>query len=528
MPALLRLSLASFALVPLFAFGCGNGGKKPLLPDGGDPVADDAGMPPVGRMVTTVIDPGAPPDAPAKFGGTNNPSLAPEIAYPPEGALIPPNMNELEVQFTPKGGADLFEVGFSNDLIDLRIYTKCKTAGAGCGVQPDEATWKALSTAGRGGALTITVRATASNGGPVGAAAPRDLAFTDEDMLGGLYYWAAAAGGIYRYDFGRRGQKAEAFYTPGQAGAMCAGCHALSRSGKRIAVGLNAPTPAPTMRVLDVATRKSLFDLGGGFGGGSNYEALTPDGSKVITTEAAGLTIRDVQTNTVIGANPSLPNANMPDVSPDGARVVFARSQANCQFGLCVTLSTMAAGVYVTSFSGTDFGTPKNIVPGGGSNNYYPSFSPDGQFVVFNRSAGDSYDAKDAKVMVVRSSGGAVVDLGVVNQTQGNSWPKWAPFVHHRNGQVIFWITFSSRRAVGLRDNPNAQLWMVPVDAVKLAGATDPARPPIWLPFQDAATGNHIAQWVEKVERQPCTQIDNAGCMQNEICENGECVPKIQ
>src|SRR5207249_6926839 len=106
--------------------------------------------------------------------------------------------------------------------------------------------------------------------------------FSDEDMDGGLYYWAAAAGGIYRYDFGRRGQTAEAFYTPAKQapGTMCVGCHALSRSGKRIAVGLNAPTPAPTLRLVEVASRKTLFDQGGGFGsGGSNFEALTPDGT---------------------------------------------------------------------------------------------------------------------------------------------------------------------------------------------------------------------------------------------------------
>ncbi len=477
------------------------------------------------RIEKSVVLPGAPADAPSRFNGPDDPSRAPKVAYPPDGALIPPNLNELQVQYTDEGNT-LFEVTFAGDAIQLKLYATCDSFGTGCALTPDEATWKLLSGAGRGGSLTITVRGT--DGSKVGAAAPITLSFADEDMQGGLYYWAAGAGGLYRYDFGRRGQSAEAFYTPKQApGTMCVGCHALSRNGKRIAVGLNAPTPTPTLRLLDVATRKTLFDQGGMFGGGSNFEALTPDGSKVITTETGGLTIHDAQTGATVGN--TLANANMPDVSPDGARVVFARdTNGGCQFGFCMTLATMSAGLFTATFTGTAFGAPKSLVPSGGANNYYPSFSPDGNFVVFNRSSSTSYDAADAKVMVIPTAGGPVVNLAAVNSTTGNSWPKWAPFVHHFQGATIFWITFSSKKSVGLSGTSNSQLWMVPVDAAKLQAGQDPGYPPVWLPFQDASTGNHIAQWVETIERAPCTDIDNSGCMDDEVCDHGMCVPKIQ
>ena len=139
----------------------------------------------------------------------------------------------------------------------------------------------------------------------------------------------------------------------------------------------------------------------------------------------------------------------------------------------------------------------------GGGNNYYPSFSPggspDGTFVVFNRSAGDSYDATDARVMVVSAAGRKTIDLRRINEVNvGNSWPKWAPFVHHFRGATIFWIAYSSRRPYGLRNLGNAQIWVVPVDTAKLAAGMDPGFPPFWLPFQDPMTGNHIPQWVEK------------------------------
>src|SRR5438046_873502 len=82
---------------------------------------------------------------------------APKLAYPPDRALIPPNLNELQIQFTAEGN-NLFEVAFAGDAIALKIYTRCDAVGSGCGLTPDEATWKLLSGAGRGGTLTITVR----------------------------------------------------------------------------------------------------------------------------------------------------------------------------------------------------------------------------------------------------------------------------------------------------------------------------------------------------------------------------------
>jgi TolB protein len=145
--------------------------------------------------------------------------------------------------------------------------------------------------------------------------------------------------------------------------------------------------------------------------------------------------------------------------------------------------------------------------------------------VVFNRSAGDSYDAMDATVKVVSAAGGNPIDLTAVNTSIGNSWPKWAPFVHSFGGATIFWLTFSSRRPYGLRGGSNSQLWMTAVDIAELANGVDGSHPPFWLPFQDFTTGNHIAQWAETVERAPCTE--RAGdCMPSEVCVRGVCVPR--
>ncbi|MCS6912093.1 MAG: hypothetical protein RMK29_07085 [Myxococcales bacterium] len=478
------------------------------------------------RVRAVVIAPGAPPDAPDRFGGAADPSRAPELVYPPNGVLVPPNIQMLEFQWH-KRTATLFELSLVGEALDLRIYTPCASVGSGCGLIPDEATWKLLQQVARGRTVKWAVRGTADGGG-TGTSGSFDLSFSEEDMRGGIYYWAAGAGSIMRYDFGLRRQRAEAFYTPLQAVATCVGCHALSRNGKRIAVGMNIPGPA-MMRVLEVATRTKLFEVGMGvpLGDGSDYQAFTPDGSRLITVEKGGLSIRNGADGALIGTRPALPNANMPDVSPDGKQVVFARG--SCPVVLCPTLQVENAALLLVPFANDTFGMPVELVPkAAGQNNYYPSFSPDGRLVVFNRSGGTSYDAPDARVMIVPTAGGQPIDLAAVNAQLGNSWPKWSPFQHRFRGATIFWLTFSSRRPYGLRQPSAAQLWMVAVDAGRLVRGEDGGFPPFWLPFQDPGTGNHIAQWVEVVDRAPCSDLDRSQCQPNELCVQGMCVPGLQ
>src|SRR5581483_3095970 len=124
------------------------------------------------RNKIVVIAPGAPADAPMHFTGPNDLSLAPALVYPPDGVLIPPNLNELEFQFTASPQTALFEIQLKSPALDLEIYTPCVPVGSGCGLLPDEATWKLLSSAATGQTVDVTLSA-ASASGTVGTAATR-------------------------------------------------------------------------------------------------------------------------------------------------------------------------------------------------------------------------------------------------------------------------------------------------------------------------------------------------------------------
>lgn len=357
-----------------------------------------------------------------------------------------------------------------------------------------------------------------------GESAPQWLQVSRDDLQGGLYYWAAGAGAIMRYDFGRRGASAERFLGVGQTGAtQCVGCHSLSRDGSRIAVGLDIPGPA-ALETYDVGSRVRQWTTStGGFPGfpsanGANFFSFSPDNQRIVSSDGRSLVVRSAVDGS--GMTTAISNATMPDWSPDGARVVFARPGA--------ASPGPSPGVGGGSIVRADTSTWSGevvLVPSNGANHYYPSFSPDNQWVAFNRAqSSDSFDAPDATVWVVSASGGAALPLTAATSPNGDSWPKWGPLVHSYKDGALLWLTFSSRRAYGLRGSGTSQIWMVGLDPARAAAGMDPSFAAFWLPFQDAASGNHIAQWVENVDRQECP---DGSCPSGELCEGGVCVPIV-
>ncbi|MBI4701150.1 MAG: hypothetical protein HY744_08330 [Deltaproteobacteria bacterium] len=504
--------------------------------------ADDwkPGEPP--GPVTNVLAGGAPNDAPKKFGGPNDPAKAPAISYPADGTLLPPNLNVLEVQFVPGGGTTLFEVRFASPAVDLRVYSPCAPIGNGCGLALDAATWGQLRQNNAGhGPFTLTVRGVnGSNPGGVGTSASRQIEIAKEEMKGGIYYWAATPGNIMRYEFGAAVPKGETYFQPKDVpGAPCVGCHALSSKGYRIAVGTTAPTQVSGLVVADVATKKQLFMLGHPmFGGGSNFQAFSPDEKEIITSDGGSLVLRDGATGAPI-VNPLVALGTMADYAPDNSAIVFAKPKTTP----CIIPNTMCipgiehGSIVLLPRNGNQWGAEKVLVAAAGSeNNYYPAWSPASGFILYNRSANAmSYMAPDASLRVASVAKGKPLALERVDGSQGgNSWPKWAPFVQCHRGGKLLWLTFASNRDYGLRLVNSAlpseeqmwQIWMAAFDPAQADADQDGSYPAFWLPFQDLKTGNHIAQWAQKIVRKPCSKQEDCAEFGPPItCKNGYCMP---
>ncbi len=485
-----------------------------------------------------IVASGAPSGSASSFGGGGG-GAAPTIVYPNDGTIVPPNMNVFEFQFLPGAGNTLFQLQFKGSNVDLTVYFPCNPIGStgGCGYAPDATVWKYLAEGGRG-QTPVTYTLSGVNGstpGAVGASAAQHISFGLEDIVGGVYYWNAGAGSTMRYEFGVSGASAETWMNAPKAGAaICVGCHELSRRGHRVALGQDLPSPA-VYKTWDVATRTVVFQGSTG----ANFYTFSPDETQMVTSDGATLTLRSASTGAQVAQIGQ--QGTQPNWSADGQHIVYAKHNGTC-FGLTCGATGISDGtIQRLDWSGSIWASgPALVTYGGGYNNYYPTFSPDNSFVIFNRSPNNqnSYDAYDAEVWTVPTAGGTPVKLARAS-TGGDSWPKPTVEVQrYRNGGSLVWVTFSSRRRYGLRLNQNppadptkptdltAQIWMTAIDPAKAAAGVDGSWPAFWLPFQDLGSGNHIAQWVKKVERLGC--LNNANCARGEQCVSGVCVGSIQ
>ncbi len=256
---------------------------------------------------------------------------------------------------------------------------------------------------------------------------------------------------------------------------------------------------------LDVASKT--------FQGGSNawnFATFTPDGTQLLAVEAGDLVVRDQATQTVLGMMTSAGWVTHPDLSPDGTLLVYTRptvTNVDWAFG--------GGQIFIRTYDqATMMFGPEIPLVVDASNNYYPSFSPDNKWVLFNKSTDNStlgaYNNPSAGVWVVpvslSATPPAAIELASLNtSTAGltNSWGRWAPFQQTigATSRPMFWVTISSKRDFGVRlvGAQQPQLWMTPFFPDRAITGMDPSAPAFWLPFQNIDSSNHIAQWTQQI-----------------------------
>lgn len=484
------------------------------------------------RWSANAVAPGLPDDLPARFANAGvDPAGAPRLAYPYDNTLFPPNLSNLEVQWTPPAGAgEFYDVAFTNAITDVHLYVRCTPVGSGCGAPLDRTAWQWISQTNRGATepLQVRVRALLANGRR-GESASARVRFAPDAVEGGIYYWTAAgdANGIYRYDFTRGDTAPQAFYTVpdtprNSAGEehSCNGCHTLSLDGTRMATVLGGSHVGDVVE-LDVGRRTVVASK---IERWAQLLSFSPDATRLVASrdgEMRMLNAADLNTLAPIATGGY---GTHPEWSPTDNGIVFTRAATQTN-SIWITGGEIA---WLPHRDGNTFGAPEVLVPrAAGENHYYPSVTPDGRYVVYNRSicpggdmrSGDcdAYDDPSAELWIVDTDASSAAHRPVVlanANAQGptdtsaqltNSWPRVSPFTTRVNGRRVYWVTFSSKRNYGVRlvGQNRPQLWMVaiavPDGEVSAPIDGDPSFAPFWLPFQDIGTGNHIAQWTRTV-----------------------------
>ncbi len=486
---------------------------------------------------------------PAKKGaldGAPSAAVAPTVVYPLAGTLFPANVAPVDVQLRRGAAAQtLARVALKVDgALDVLVYTKCEPiAGAadGCSVILSSKLCTMIAEANETGPLVAAVRLAAPDGASTGEAA-LGAEWTRSRLGGGLYYWTTIRmptgdkTAIKRFDLDKSPFAPETYWTNDDSPSLasgeakpCAGCHAVSRDGKKLALTFGG-SDASSFELVDVAKKSAIALRNTDTKGFATMTTFSPDGARLVNSFRGQLTLRTADDKlTALGtlfADTTDEAKTHPFWSPNGKSFAFVSWQPGKNGASDSTNGDIERGgqIWIGPSDGSAMtGKATLLVPREpGKTLYYPAISDDGSLVAFNRSscdgpartagygpdACDGYDDASARIALVLASGGPSVDLAKVNGTDtwSSSWPRFSPDHGTFQGKPIYWIAYSARRPYGLRiagstkGESSPQLWFaaISVETGKPIGL-EPAYAPFWLPAQNVddktPTGNHVPQW---------------------------------
>lgn len=494
-------------------------------------------------------DPALPPNPESAFRDPPQPGLSGIWVYPSPGTMLPPNLLGLEVHFLPAApGENLFRLRFQGDQVDVQAFTTCQTLGEGCVYTLPTEVWRNVAdTAGGRGPITVTVEGSA--GGRVSRSAPQTLSVAPIAVEGGLYYWSTSARAILRVDFGEQGAPEQFWPPPGTSGGPCYGCHALAPDGEHMSLSQDGIGNGE-LTLLEVASQNPLVEPSNAIR--EQFQSWNPDSNQFAAVFGDGnppstaVRIRDGRTARVLetielGFEPS-----HIDWSPMGDRLAFTKVTRHGS-----SQRPGRGGISAVERVVDGWSAPVDLVaPVDGLNHYTPVIAPDGSFLVYARSQcpddsiyHSSCDADadpSSELFALRFDGSGPIRLARANapgatddgENLSDTFPKWAPFVdpRYRDGTGrLMWMTFSSRRRLGLRSGvgSNQLLWMAAVDPDAIAAGADGSFQAFALPFQDLTTSNHIAQWTRRVV--PTEPPDGPTCVPRggACASDGECCPGL-
>ncbi len=478
---------------------------------------------------------GAPANSEALFLAavpSTDPARTPTIEYPLDGSVAPLNIPAIDAQWSAAQN-DLFRATFVSAHVALDLYTAVADA------QFDSTVWAVVAQSASGDTLAITVE-----GLQKAQPAQKFKSSTSTMKLSmdriddtALYYWASSNGNLMTQTFGATG-------APSQVKGDCTSCHSVSRTGSRVGysrcVGGDCNELFAGFMKFDTQTKtwKDTLDANQKAVRGS-YTTFSPLGYPYATDAQSAallaksdctLALYDPDTgqpvpsnvNTVATHDGSGPArcATMPDWSPDGRTIAFA-STPNTGDWIDVASSALATMSYTFANATHAFGEPRFILRqpitlGGNAYNsfFFPSFSPDGKFLVFNAARDRWRNFTDAKapgqrLMMTDPEGTWTLDLAKLNGGGDSdiTWPHWAP----AKSNEYYWVVFSSERdyghkltaansaagCVGNGVKQCKQIWIAAIEKSKLAQSppADPSAAPVWMPGQDLGADNISPYW---------------------------------
>jgi hypothetical protein len=452
-------------------------------------------------------------------GGGLDPARAPKVYYPNDGAMLPPNLAQLEVHWQPGSSKNtLFRVSFDSASASIVYYARCGrgnvaapglVAGA-CALHLDPTGYGYLAQSNAGhGNVVLTVAGTDDNGSGYGISVSTNLQFAQEPVNGGVYYWDVTDKRIMRFDFGGTQSTPDIFLAPLDYGTddTCIGCHALSHDGTKIAASQGGqsdgrlifidnigkatmpPYPARTdpSYLTQSADANDHIQFASFNPAGDRFVAVYGDTGSASSTRDGGadggivldrnkLWFHDGTTGVIIaGAEKVLSfEPDHPSWSPDGAMIamthVGTHGTSQREYSGGIDVATLSNGVFSDPFV-----VIASMVPG--TNTYNPDFVPDSSFFLFSQSTcpvgqenteqcdSDVANNLNATTWTAKPTPNAkpvhldkagAPGLADNGTTPIDTFPRSTPFKTAQGSGQLFWFTVASQRNPGLRQKTGA------------------------------------------------------------------------
>ncbi len=423
------------------------------------------------------------------------------MTYPLDNVIIPRNLEGLGFAWDDpsSSGNTVYRLHFQSAITDISVYTDSLMWMSNSDL------WEMISASNRDGKVTVSVSAGEWNGtqlnnvrqGPL-----INIQVNRFDARGSVLYWGIfeQSASIMRIPIGTT--ESEQFWTC-EGNNCCIGCHALADDADRLAITHNGgkfsvidvSEPEQPEEVIPVTPDRSNI---------GTFKAISPDGAYMLGTDGPNLILYDLEQGVRIKSFQYPTPISHPDWSPDGSQVVFVRVTGSA----ASDMEFKNGEIVQADFNEDDLTLTNEVVlkqRDSTYNFYYPAYSPDGDWIVYNRAKNDftrtdghfgCYAAPDAEVWLMSRDGSIDIRLDNANADGAiqNSYPRWGPLPD----DDVLWLAFSSRRPYPIDPSMDPQIWIVGINPELAKEGQDPSATPLWLPGQSIFNDNHLPVWWSK------------------------------
>jgi WD40 repeat protein len=418
------------------------------------------------------------------------------VDYPLDQVTVPRNLSGLSFVWTDETGISdsVYRIRFQSDITDISVYTIGQTW------QATRSLWEMISAANKRGEVEVTIESAAWNGadlGDVSQGPANTLTVNRLDARGSVLYWSTPDEAIFRIPFGET--EAESFW---EGDGQCTGCHALVETedgandtmvvthggvdGRFSVVDVSDPS-APEKIVSENDQNRLTF------------KTVDPTGQYILGTNQKTATLYELRSGNKIKEFQFNDRVSHPDWSPDGDSIamVFVKDDIDGQrFGISSDMEFERGEIVEVAWDAgaQELGEVTVLKEADAAVSfYYPAYSPDGDWIAYNRSTTTSYAAQDAELWLMSRDGSIDVRLKNANGIgdQQNSYPRWGPLPD----DDVLWLAFSSKRTYAVDPGEMPQIWVAAIQPSLAEKDEDPSSSPFWLPGQEVNSDNHLPVW---------------------------------